>query len=117
MIESFDAQRSAARALVHEWIEGAARVAAEPYIPGSRFRNVHVACLVEAQTTERVALPAWVLAYRYKGKAYRAVIHGQRAGVVIGKAPLDARKVALVVGGVLAVLAAIAAVVWLHHGR
>ena len=108
VVESFDAQRSAARALVHGWIERAARVAAEPHIPGTRFRNVHVACLVEAQTTERIALPAWVLAYRFKGKAYRAVIHGQRAGVVIGKAPVDLRKVAVVVVGVLAVIAAIA---------
>ena len=114
VIESFDAQRSAARALVHASIETLARVRAEAHIPGSRFRNVRVACLVDSQTTERAALPAWVLAYRYRGKPYRAVIHGQRAGIVVGKAPLDMAKVMLLVAAGLAVVAAVVLVLALR---
>ncbi len=115
VIESFDAQRSAARALVHDAIEALAKIRAEPHIPGSRFRNIHVSCLVDAQATERAALPAWVMAYRYRDKAYRAVIHGQRAGVVIGKAPLDATKVAFLILAGCTLLAVIAILVLTRH--
>jgi hypothetical protein len=104
-VERFDAQRSAARAQVTRAIDSLARVRVEPHIPGRRYRNVRVACLVERQTTERVALPAWVLAYRYRGAPYRAIVHGQRPEIVFGTAPLDWTKV-----GMLAVLAAVIAV-------
>jgi hypothetical protein len=111
LIERFDAQRSAARRHVHAAIEAAARVRIEPRIPGGRFRNVRVACLLERQTTERIALPAWILAYRYRGDPYRAIVHGQRAEVVFGRAPIDWSKV----GWLVAIAAVIAAAVtiWL----
>ncbi|HEY1557369.1 MAG TPA: hypothetical protein VGF94_21185 [Kofleriaceae bacterium] len=109
MIESFDAQRSAARALVQHAIEAVAKVRVERAAPGRRFRNIHVACLVERQTTDRVALPAWVLAYRYRGSPYRAIVHGQRPELVFGSSPKDWAKIAwLVAGGIAAVLAVIA---------
>ena len=111
MIESFDAQRSAARTIVQRGIEAVARTRVEPYIPGRKFRNVHVACLLERQTTRRVALPAWVLAYRYRGSPYRAIIHGQRDEVVFGSSPTDWKKVLSLVGGILLAIAAIAAII------
>lgn len=111
VLERFDAQRSAARRHVQERIEALARVRIEPRIPGRRYRNVHVACLLERQTTERIALPAWILAYRYRGQSYRAIVHGQRSEVVFGRAPIDWSKV----GWLVALLAVIAAAValWL----
>ena len=108
MIESFDAQRSAARQQVHAAIEATARVRIEPEIPGSRFRHVRVACLLERQTTERVALPAWILAYRYRGTAYRAIVHGQRPDVVFGRSPIDRGKLVALVA-IAAVIAALVA--------
>ncbi|HWU90084.1 MAG TPA: hypothetical protein VN253_22630 [Kofleriaceae bacterium] len=113
MIESFDAQRSAARAAIQHAIEGTAKTRVEDHIPGRRFRNVHVACKLEAQTTRRVALPAWVLAYRYRGAPYRAIVHGQRPEIVFGSSPKDWAKIAAVVLAVLAVLGAIALAVYL----
>jgi hypothetical protein len=113
VIESFDAQRSAARAAIQRAIEATARTRVESYIPGRRFRNVHVACLLESQTTRRVALPAWVLAYRYRGAPYRAIVHGQRPEVVFGGSPKDWVKIAAVVLAVLALLGAIALAVYL----
>jgi len=104
MIESFDAQRSAARAQVSRAVDAMARVRVERHIPGRRYRNVRIACLIERQTTERVALPAWVLAYRYRGAAYRAIVHGQRPEIVFGTSPIDWIKV-----GALAVVAALVA--------
>jgi hypothetical protein len=103
-IESFDLQRSSARARVQAAIEERARTAVEPEIPGRRYRNVRVACLIEELTTERVALPAWVLAYRFRGRLYRALVHGQRAEIVVGRSPLDWRKL----GALAAVVAVIA---------
>jgi hypothetical protein len=107
-IESFDLQRSAARQHVQRAIEATARVRVQPHIPGRRYRNVRVACLVERQTTERIALPAWILTYRYRGAAYRAIIHGQCAALVFGRPPLDRAKLAWLV----AILAALAAAVF-----
>jgi len=106
-IESFDAQRSAARRYVQDAIEATAKVRVQPQIPGQRYRNVHVACLLERQTTDRIALPAWVLAYRYRGAPYRAIVHGQRAEVVFGKSPIDWTKV----GKLVALLALISAII------
>jgi hypothetical protein len=110
-VESFDTQRSAARDIVQHAIERVAKTRVEPHVPGRRFRNIRVACLVESQTTERVALPAWVLAYRYRDKLYRAIVHGQRREVVFGRSPIDVTKVALLVTAILAVIAIIAIIV------
>jgi hypothetical protein len=107
-IESFDAQRSAARRYVQERIEAAAKVRVEPQIPGRRFRNVRVACLLERQTTERIALPVWVMAYRYRGEPYRALVHGQHADIVVGRSPLDWRKVGWLVAIALVICALVA---------
>jgi hypothetical protein len=114
MIESFDAQRSAARLHVTRAIEAVARTRVEGReVPGRRFRNVRVACLLERQTTDRVALPAWVLAYRYRGAPYRAIVHGQRPEIVFGSSPTDWGKVARVAGIILATIATIVALVLL----
>ena len=111
MIESFDAQRSAARRFVHDAIERVARTRVQTAIPGRRFRNINVSCLLEQQTTDRVALPAWVLAYRYRGSPYRAIVHGQRREIVFGTSPTDWGKVTMLVvaiaAGILAIVAAI----------
>lgn len=117
VIESFDAQRSAARATIQRAIEATAKTRVEGDIPGRRFRNVHVACLLEAQTTRRVALPAWVLAYRYRGAPYRAIVHGQRPEVVFGSSPKDWVKIAAVTLAVLAVVGAILLAMYLIKTR
>ncbi|HEY5921190.1 MAG TPA: hypothetical protein VIV11_05945 [Kofleriaceae bacterium] len=117
MIESFDAQRSAARALVQRAIEEHAKRRVQKHgVPGTRFRNVHVSCLLERQTTDRVALPAWVLAYRFRGSPYRAIVHGQRPEIVFGRSPIDWAKVTRLAGTILVAIAAILALVLLLSG-
>jgi hypothetical protein len=111
MTESFDAQRSAARATVHRVIEAVAKARIRHAVPGSTVRNVNVSCLLERQTTDRIALPAWVLAYRYRGSPYRAIINGQRADQVFGSSPTDAMKVVMLVAAGLAIIVAIIAIV------
>jgi hypothetical protein len=116
VIESFDAQRSAARQQVNAAIEATALHRVRGVIPGSKFRNIRVSCLLERQTTGRAALPAWVLVYRYRGSPYRAVVHGQVPGVVFGTSPTDWMKVLLVVGAVAAAVTALIAIIIASSG-
>ena len=104
-LEQFDTERSAARAIIQNAIKDTSiQTLKTGYIPGTRYRNVNVAVLLHAMETRRVALPSYVLAYRYNNKSYRAVIHGQDASCVTGKSPISWGKVALVAGIVLAVV-------------
>jgi hypothetical protein len=75
-----------------------------------------VSCLVQSQTTDRVALPAWVMAYRYRGSPYRAIVHGQRQAAVIGTSPKDWIKVmAVVIAGLAVAVGIIALILYLTH--
>jgi len=114
-VESFDAQRSAARRTVLAAIESTAAARLQHgIIPGRRFRNVHVGVLLQGLSTRRVAVPAWVLAYRYRGSLYRGVVHGQNRACVLGKAPYSLAKIGALVVAALALVAVIAYVV-LHR--
>jgi hypothetical protein len=105
-VERFDVTRSGARKQILAAVEAlAAEEMKHEHVPGSRVRNLHVAVVLSSLETKRYALPAYVLAYQYRGKVYRVVVHGQDAGVVLGDAPLSWAKVVLVVGAVLLVLA------------
>ncbi|WNG51721.1 zinc ribbon domain-containing protein [Archangium minus] len=107
-VERFDVTRSGARRQILAAVEAEAREQVErEHIPGKRRRNVHVAVMLSSLETKRYALPAYVLAYRYRDKLYRVVVHGQDAGVVLGDAPVSVAKVVLVVGAVLLVLVAL----------
>jgi hypothetical protein len=112
VVEGFEAQRSAARKIVMDGIEStAAHRLTQGSIPGSKFRKVAVSVLLARLETRRVALPAWVLAYSYRGKRYRAVVHGQSPHHVIGKAPYALWKILLVAGAAVALLVGILALV------
>ncbi len=59
-------------------------------------------------------MPTYVLAYNYKGKLYRALVHGQDDTAVFGSAPLSWGKV---IGVAVAVLALLSAALLLVSGR
>jgi len=102
LVEEFDVQRSQARERLLATIDAiaAARVR-EGEAPGSNLRNLHVVCLLTGFETQRLAFPAWVMAYRYGERVYRVVISGQDAGVALGHAPYSWARIALAVLGVL----------------
>ncbi len=106
-VEQFTLQRSAARKVISDALEGVARTRATPHIPGSQVRKLHVSVLPSRLTTSHLAFPAFVLAYRYRDKLYRAVVHGQDPSCVLGKAPVSWAKIALVVLGAVALVALI----------
>src|SRR5207253_1357328 len=81
MIERFDAQRSAARRHVQERIAALARVRIEPRIPGRRYRNVHVACLLERPPVARASSlqrARALLARAHVGAMGGVVVEGER---------------------------------------
>lgn len=102
-LETFDVQRSGARRRIVSAIH---RVAAHRVergqIPGSRFRKVKTSALLEALETRRLALPAWVFAYRYEDRLYRAVVSGEDAHGVTGSVPFSLARLFLVIGAVIA---------------
>ncbi|MDA0282322.1 MAG: hypothetical protein O3B13_09285 [Planctomycetota bacterium] len=111
-IEQFDLQRSQARQQIINAIQelAADRVEAQ-HVPGSRFRKVRVSVVLRKLITRRVSLPAWVLAYRYKGSLYRMVICGQDATRVTGSAPYSIARIVLVAGMAIAAAAMLIAAV------
>jgi hypothetical protein len=114
-VESFDVDRSAARQRILDAIHAIAAGELEKrHIPGSRFRKVAVSALLEGLTTRRCALPAYVFVYRYEGRPYRAIVHGQNEGVAFGTAPLSWSRIALVALAVVAVIAAVLALLALR---
>ena len=107
-IEKFDVQRSQARDRIRSAIRGVAtRIIANEHVPGTTSRKVKVEPLLRELVTRRYSFPAWVMAYRYEGKVYRAVVSGQDASVVLGNAPWSFARIALAVIGGLIFLAMI----------
>lgn len=95
LAEQFDVPRSEARARVAAAIERLAAARVEKgHVPGRSFRNVRAVPLVRALVTRRYSFPAWVMAYRYRDEVYRAVVCGQDAGRVLGKAPYSFWRIA-----------------------
>ncbi len=114
-VERFESTRSGARKSVLDAVE---RLSLERLkqgvIPGRIFRNIHVAVALSSLRTRRLALPVYVMAYRYRDKPYRVLVHGQDARVVLGDAPISAWRVAATVLAVLLVLAGLLYAAGMH---
>lgn len=76
-------------------------------VPGDTQRNLRVHNTVSAVRWKHVLLPMWSLTYRFQGRNFAVLIHGQ-TGKVVGEAPLSWFKI---LGFVLLVLALLAAVI------
>jgi hypothetical protein len=108
-VELFDVTRSGARRQILAAVENMARGhIAKADLPGSSHRNLRVAVVLSGLESSNYALPAYVLAYRYKKKLYRVVVHGQDARCVLGEKPISWAKVVVTVLVVLALLVLVA---------
>ncbi|MBL8859876.1 MAG: hypothetical protein JNL28_15320 [Planctomycetes bacterium] len=82
-------------------------------IPGDTNRNLRVHNVVSDVRWKLILLPIWTLTYRFNGKPYNVLIHGQ-SGRVVGRAPYSFWKIFLFVvlilfcAGVLVLFAAAA---------
>jgi hypothetical protein len=102
-IEQFAVQRSGARQMIAAGLRHIADQAIRDDIPGTQVRKVRTAVLPQRLHTRRLAFPAWVLAYHYGGRLYRAIVHGQDPGCVHGESPLAWGKIAAIVIAAIAV--------------
>ncbi|HSN57789.1 MAG TPA: hypothetical protein VLT32_24185 [Candidatus Sulfomarinibacteraceae bacterium] len=101
-VESFDTVRSVARQRLAAAVEALTRRRLlDGHVPGRTFRNLHTAVVLRGLDARRCALPAWVLAYRYRGRLFRAVLSGQDPDCLVGSAPYS---VARIVGAAAAAL-------------
>jgi hypothetical protein len=106
IVERFDVQRSAARAIIAQAVTATARERVErDHVPGTRVRNCHVGLLLQGLVSRRLCMPAYVMAYRYGDRVYRAIVHGQDARIAFGDAPISLRKIAVLVGAAALVIA------------
>jgi DNA-directed RNA polymerase subunit RPC12/RpoP len=78
-------------------------------VPGDTQRALRVENRFSEIAWKHVLLPVWSLAYTYRGKGYRVLVHGQ-TGRVVGEAPYSWVKIALAVLGAGALVAGVAAV-------
>ena len=101
-VEEFALSRSAARRQVLTALHNQALEAAKRALPGHRMRNLKAEIRLSALRTQRLAFPAWVLAYRYGAKSYRVVISGHDPQAVRGEAPYSAWKIGIIVVVILA---------------
>ena len=113
MVESFDAQRSAARRTCSTRSRRRRRTRVEHAHPRAALPQRPRRVPARGADHRRVALPAWVLAYRYRGAPYRAIVHGQRPEIVFGRSPKDWAKIAAVILAIGAALGAIALAIYL----
>ena len=108
VVEQFDVRRSAAR---HRVSQAMGRLAEhrikDGHVPGSRFRNFAAAILLRRLQTLRYAFPAYVVAYRYRGRLFRTVISGQDATRILGRAPYSTWKILGAIATVVLVVALI----------
>jgi predicted RNA-binding Zn-ribbon protein involved in translation (DUF1610 family) len=98
--EQFVVQRKYARPQARAMLENLERQACQQYVPGSA-RNVHVNVQLHGLTSQPVLLPVYIMAYRYKDQVFRFLVNGQ-TGAATGQAPFSYRKLAAVVGIVVA---------------
>lgn len=109
--ELFDIPRSSARQRVLSAVDALAEKTAAGQVPGSATRKLKVSTVLSGLRSRRISVPTYVLAYRYRGNLYRALVHGQDAGKVIGSTPTSWLKVALVAAAVAAGVALVVALI------
>ncbi len=77
-------------------------------VPGDTHRRLSVRNTIADVRWKHVLLPMWTLTYRFGGKPYTVLVHGQ-TGKVVGKAPFSVFKIL----GVIVLVLALAAMVFL----
>jgi DNA-directed RNA polymerase subunit RPC12/RpoP len=77
-------------------------------VPGDTHRALHVDAEYHDRTFKHILVPVWLLAYDYGRKRYQVVVNGV-TGVIAGQYPLSMWKVALLVLGVVVLVAMVLA--------
>jgi predicted RNA-binding Zn-ribbon protein involved in translation (DUF1610 family) len=84
-------------------------------VPGDTQRNLSVQNRVSDVRWKLVLLPVWTLTYRFQGKSWPVLIHGQ-TGHVVGQAPISWWKIGALVLGIGAAIALVLALTGALNG-
>lgn len=88
--EVFDVPRSAARDIVAKSVETLSRaMVVKDHVPGGTYKRLALSVVLTRLSTRRLGLPAWILAYHYRGNLYRVVVNGQDGARVMGDEPIS----------------------------
>jgi predicted RNA-binding Zn-ribbon protein involved in translation (DUF1610 family) len=90
--EAFSITRKKARPQALAELEKRVQADSLPKIPG-RHRNVRVNPLYTKLEAWPLLVPAWIMAYEYRGRRYRFLVNGQ-TGKIEGNAPLSPWRLA-----------------------
>lgn len=90
--EPFSVTRKRARLLARQGLEQRLREDCQTLVPGPRQRNLKLNTLTTGTTAEPVLLPAWILAWQYRGRTFRFLVNGE-TGKASGRAPVSPWKV------------------------
>jgi hypothetical protein len=69
-------------------------------VPGDTHRFLRVKNTIRDVHWKHLLVPVWVVSYRFRGRAWPVVVHGQ-TGEVVGRAPLSVWKILGLVLGIL----------------
>lgn len=106
LVESYDIGLEAGFAEGKKKIDASIRELVKVDIGGDRQRIHSVESEYNDLTFKHLLLPVYINAYRFKGKSYTFLVNGQ-TGKVIGDRPYSAAKIALLVIGILIIIALI----------
>lgn len=90
--EPFAVTRKRARLLAREGVAERLEADCKRLVPGQRQRHLRLNTLTTGTTAEPVLLPAWILAWEYRGRRFRVLVNGE-SGKVQGNAPVSPWKV------------------------
>lgn len=107
--EEYQLDLESAWALARERIVELQRQRCSGDVPGDTQRDLRVHNDIGDARWKHVLLPMWSIAYRFQGKSYAVLIHGQN-GRVHGEAPFSWVKILALVFGILFAVALIALV-------
>ncbi len=88
VVECFELPRSRARQKLLRHIDAHGKAVVRRALPGHFSRNLDVVSSLQGLQTLNLALPAYVLAYRYGKTLYRVVFSGQDVAVSTGELPV-----------------------------
>lgn len=72
-------------------------------VPGDTYRSLRVQNRIGGVRWKHVLLPIWSLQYRFGGRVYTVLVHGQ-TGRVVGQAPWSWVKILLLIFGIIALV-------------
>ncbi|MEO8306188.1 MAG: zinc ribbon domain-containing protein [Betaproteobacteria bacterium] len=104
VVERYQIDLIAAAQRARDAMDAQVRAMAAAEVPGDTYRNLAVRADYSAQTFKHILAPVWFLSYTYGARVFQCAMNGV-TGAIRGEYPKSPWKVALLVLGILLVVA------------